>query len=171
MPSGVYKRVKTWKLSEETKRKISEYQRSKKNGAWNKSNNFVKCKTCRKEFHSSPSNHQKYCSKECYVISPRGKGSLSRRWKGGITPKNKQIRASDKYKLWIKSVFTRDNYRCCKCHKRGGNIEAHHIKPFYLYPELRFEVSNGMTLCVKCHNNTKSNLERKPKNGKTNFVQ
>ena len=102
---------------------------------------------------------------------PRLSGKNHWHWRGGITQINRIIRNSIKYKLWQEAVFKRDNYTCQKCGGRGGDKNAHHIKSFANHPELRFEVSNGMTLCVKCHNNTKSNLERKPKNGKTNFVQ
>lgn len=36
------------------------------------------------------------------------------------------------------------------CGKRGGKLVADHIKPFFLYPELRFEISNGRTICKDC---------------------
>lgn len=75
-------------------------------------------------------------------------------WKGGITPENRMIRSSAKYRDWRKAVFERDNYTCQECFERGGKLNADHIKMFALYPELRFEVSNGRTLCEPCHRKT-----------------
>ena len=73
-------------------------------------------------------------------------------WQGGITPINAKERNSKRYKEWRTKVFKRDNYTCQNCGKRGGYLEADHIKPFSLYPKLRYKVSNGRTLCKKCHN-------------------
>jgi HNH endonuclease. len=72
-------------------------------------------------------------------------------WQGGITPENEAIRKSAEYKAWRTAVFARDKYTCVKCDQKGGELHADHIKPFSLYPELRFELSNGQTLCKKCH--------------------
>lgn len=72
--------------------------------------------------------------------------------KGWITPINKAIRVSRKYRAWRKSVFERDDYTCQLCGKRGGvELAVDHIKPFALYPELRFDMSNARTLCRPCH--------------------
>lgn len=75
-------------------------------------------------------------------------------WKGGITPINKTIRESFEYKLWREAVFERDDYTCVWCKQRGGTLNADHIKPFAYYPELRFAIDNGRTLCRECHKTT-----------------
>lgn len=85
---------------------------------------------------------------------PRIIGKANRHWKGGITPKNILIRHSPEYKEWRNSVFERDNYMCQNCSQIGGVLHADHIKPFSLYENLRFDVSNGRTLCKKCHTQT-----------------
>lgn len=84
-------------------------------------------------------------------------------WQGGITSENHVIRTSDKIKEWRKSVFNRDKYLCQLCkNKKGNSLHAHHIKPFAKYPEYRFDINNGVTLCKKCHNfvHSKNNTKK-----------
>lgn len=75
-------------------------------------------------------------------------------WQGGKTGKDRKLRNSIECKRWRKSVFERDNYTCKGCGIRGGYLEADHIMPWSKYPELRFKVSNGRTLCKCCHRKT-----------------
>lgn len=60
-------------------------------------------------------------------------------------------RRSPEYSKWRKEVFIRDEYTCQNCKMVGGELNAHHIKPFSDFPELRYDVNNGITLCKKCH--------------------
>lgn len=87
------------------------------------------------------------------LTAPRGENHYN--WRGGVTPVNLSIRASLEYKLWREAVFKRDHYTCVWCgDNKGGNLNADHIKPFALFPELRFAIDNGRTLCVPCHQKT-----------------
>lgn len=72
-------------------------------------------------------------------------------YNGGISNENKIIRNSSKMKYWRISVFERDDYTCQNCNTKGGILNAHHIKQFANYPELRFDIDNGITLCKNCH--------------------
>lgn len=78
-------------------------------------------------------------------------------WKGGLSElvsEREKFHASDAYKDWRKKVFNRDRYTCTKCNdNKGGNLVAHHIHNFSSYPDLRTDIDNGITFCVKCHRN------------------
>lgn len=76
------------------------------------------------------------------------KGALAGNWKGGA----KNERETLEYREWRIKVWQRDNYTCTKCGKVGKNLHAHHIKHFAKFPELRYEIENGLTLCKTCHN-------------------
>lgn len=100
------------------------------------------------------------------TLETRKKMSKSRRgnkhwnWKGGIASVYKTQRQLImnilEYKLWRESVFKRDNYTCIWCKKRGGKLNADHIKRFADFPELRLAIDNGRTLCEHCHRTTET---------------
>ena len=139
------------------------------------------CKVCNKELEDYLSNKRSgLCSLKCYWQSKKGssgywkgksrsfedrkkmsagrKGLTAKekhpKWKGGISSKYAIIRSSFEYKEWRRNVFKRDRFTCIMCghrSKRRDDIQADHIKRFADFPELRFEISNGRTLCVPCH--------------------
>lgn len=81
-------------------------------------------------------------------------------WQGGKTKENKRRRNLAEYKQWRNQIFERDNYTCVFCKSRGVYIEADHIKPWSLFPELRLDLSNGRTLCKPCHSQTETYMGR-----------
>ena len=90
---------------------------------------------------------------------PRGEKHWN--WKGGKTKIYKHNDTEQfRYKNWRSQVFKRDNWICQTCGRRSeaGSpvyLEAHHIKSWTYYPELRYNIDNGITLCRECHNLTK----------------
>lgn len=48
-------------------------------------------------------------------------------------------------------IFKRDSYTCACCSVVGSKLNVHHIQTWAFAPELRFEESNLVTLCVPCH--------------------
>lgn len=89
----------------------------------------------------------------------------------GRSQRDREDRRTAEYKHWRDAVFARDNYTCQHCgDDRGGNLQAHHVKPYANFPELRFVVENGITLCQECHERlhlksipTKTDLRRRRK--------
>lgn len=56
------------------------------------------------------------------------------------------------YKKFRLDVLKRDRFKCqmpgCKSKK---NLNVHHINPWSKASSLRYDISNGITLCNKCH--------------------
>lgn len=143
--------------------------------AWKGGKLTWSCLTCHKSFKSWKAKDGKarvFCSKKCLGVAngrrtigvPRSaalraklsksfKGARSHFWRGGVTAKHLLLRQSTAYTQWREQVFKRDNYTCVECGARS-NLQADHIKQFAFYPALRFELSNGRTLCVGCHRKT-----------------
>jgi hypothetical protein len=80
-------------------------------------------------------------------------------WNKGLGTKsseNEKARKTKQARDWRKAIFERDDYTCQLCNERGGELNADHIQPFAYFKELRYELTNGRTLCVDCHRSTKT---------------
>ena len=114
------------------------------------------CLVCGKEFYAKPSIIKRggglYCSKECRNISMIDPSITNE--------ERRKRRHYPEYYQWRNSVFTRDNYTCQHCGVAGGDLNAHHIKPYAKFKELRTDVNNGITLCKTCHSLEHNRLHR-----------
>ena len=116
-----------------------------------------KCETCGKGIHLGAS---RFCSRACFGISMQGHkkgfeiGEKNPNWKGGVTELTYRLRYSTRGIDWRKKVFAKDNFTCQNCGIRGTKLQADHIKPVFLNPELIFDLNNGRTLCISCHRKT-----------------
>ena len=125
------------------------------------------------------SEHQKGIKKPgTSKAMKKERGERSHNWKGGITPLRKRIRHSFKYRQWRSDVFTRDDFTCVLCGKRGSRLEADHYPKSFVSTldkykiqtleqaldcEELWNINNGRTLCKKCHNKTENYGNRKKK--------
>lgn len=132
------------------------------------------CVICGNEYYRSPSQIKwrgsSCCSQKCrakrvsQVLTgikrlPKQilRGEKSPAWRGGKSSIYHRMRNSKEFKAWRKAVFGRDNYTCQDCGIRSAkgvkvDLHPHHIKSFTHFDELRFDVDNGITLCLSCHN-------------------
>ena len=134
----------TGKHTEETKKKIS-LKKIGKEGTWTGRKHSEETKKKISEIQKGKSRKHDKQFKKGQVAWNKGLGTKC--------TENQLIRQSVEYKLWRTSVFTRDNFMCIWC-KSTVKIQADHIKPFAFYPELRFAIDNGRTLCRNCHKTT-----------------
>ena len=152
-------------MPKQTKEKLSEKIKEQfKNGriSWMKGKKHTE--------ESNAKNRKAHLNKEAWNKGLKGyrAGSLNNKWKGGITSLNKKMRGTPETKIWRLEVFERDKFLCQmpNCDKTERHLNAHHIKKFIDYPELRFVLANGITLCKRCHNKTKG----KEKNFENLFI-
>lgn len=137
--------------TEEHKRKIGEAHKGKKMPESFKELMRVKMKGNKHAKGFTPTEHQirlliEGNRKRCGPNNPR--------WKGGLKREHEEQYGGIRYKIWRTTIFERDNFTCKKCLTKGGRLVSHHIYRWADYPEKRFDVSNGITLCDECHKPT-----------------
>lgn len=116
----------------------------------------------------------KHCSRECRYKNmvgskaPNAGGGAWMLGKNNINykhGKSSETLARDLTKVnkWRRRVFERDKYICQKCgYDKGKILRAHHIASWAGFPDLRYELSNGITLCDPCHKwvHSKNNVDK-----------
>ena len=116
------------------------------------------CPWCNSSFERgnlSAGNYRKkkYCSVKCANLAnppPQLLGEDHPFWKGSEA---RRRRRHGPKKKWRNAVLNRDKATCQHCGIENVALVAHHIRPWETYPELRFEIDNGLTLCQACHFN------------------
>ena len=134
---------------------------------------IYQCNECGQEFDESHPHTKDHC-RDCSLVKgfisekeylscsgvslPNAHASVIKGkvmiWVGNKAPwdkSDKELRNTLQYREWRESVFVRDNYNCQHCGQRGGELNAHHIKPYAKHKKLRLEIGNGLTLCIDCH--------------------
>lgn len=123
------------------------------------------CENCRDRFDTY--RKARFCCWDCRVAFMVGdkapnygggawmRGEGNPKWRGGISKDSMYDRFKDaRVRAWRRAVFARDAYRCRLCRVRPrsrGTLRAHHLAEWAVAPLLRYEVSNGVTLCWLCH--------------------
>lgn len=107
---------------------------------------------CRTDGQSSQNfARQVYCSVQCARQAhppPTFFGEENANWKGNAARRRHRHGPTER---WRRAVLARDNATCQQCGETEGTLVVHHVKAFETHPELRFEASNGLTLCQPCH--------------------
>jgi len=120
------------KMPEETRKKISDALKGKKNSLGVKRSDEFKQNLS--EFWSNNPNHNHW-------IDGLGRTrTTERRWDMRTT----------RYQKFRQSVLERDKYTCVCCGSKE-HLHVDHIMPYSQYPELRYEMDNGRVLCHPCH--------------------
>jgi len=96
-----------------------------------------------------------------HIWSEKGKNSFRNKmfgennWKW-IKDRSKLAKHQERndvtYREWRMNVWLRDSFKCrINNFDCNGKIQAHHILGWKLYPELRYDINNGITLCQAHH--------------------
>jgi len=157
MPAGTFKRTKEYcqKMSESCKGRVISEIHKRKIGLTNavlmkKLWQNPEYRKMMSEVHKGKKfseEHKQRMREHSWV---KGKfGEKNSNWKGGC---RKDERNDPAYHQWVRKVKERDSHTCRINNEdcSGYNI-VHHILPWRNYPELRYQINNGITLCQAHH--------------------
>lgn len=127
-----------WQPSEETRMKMSIS--AKQRIAEGRGGGF------RKGYQPSPETLAKMRANHADVNGERNPG-----WRGGTSQNYHPLTRTVEWRQWARMVRLRDDYTCRTCGLRKTRMDAHHLVSAMDFPERRFDLENGITLCQSCH--------------------
>jgi hypothetical protein len=112
------------------------------------------CEECGFEFIVNPArkNRARFCDRVCKGRFFRGEKSCHYKHNREELVTSNREDGSYRYREWSLSIKKRDCWTCrinnsdCR-----GRLESHHILSWKNYPELRYDINNGITLCLAHH--------------------
>lgn len=107
---------------------------------------------------------KKHTPERTEKIREANSGKNNYRWiedRTKVIGRNNRDFSDPEYKQWRKNICNRDNWKCkinnSNC---NGRLEVHHILGWKKYPELRYNINNGITLCHFHHPKTRKEEDR-----------
>lgn len=128
--------------------------RGQNGSRWKDEPKTVVCEICGKDFETKPClvKTKRFCSGTCMGVWQKTlRGPLAHKWEGGKTPINQTHRTRVEFKEWRNKVFERDNWTCQVTGEKRLEFNAHHILNLAEYPELMYDVDNGITITKEAH--------------------
>lgn len=149
----------------------------------------LNCLECKKEFSFTRNINRKFCSLSCYHKNMIGKPQSHPNAKGrkvwnkglklpqlsninhpryirdrsqlAVKKNGEEYRNSPASRDWSRAVKVRDSWVCqIKDEQCSGRLETHHILSWKEYPQLRYDINNGITLCHAHHPRTRAEEKR-----------
>lgn len=132
--------------SEQTLQKMREGKLGKPGNALGKKRSLETCKKISESKKGKPT-----WNKGRLWIERRGENH--HRWiKDRSLVKMDKERGGPLHKQWSRDVKNRDGWKCKISNNNcSGRLESHHILGWNQYPELRYQLNNGITLCHAHH--------------------
>lgn len=79
------------------------------------------------------------------------KGSEHHSWNSDLLNGDRSSRRGSVCVNWRNEIYERDEYTCQVSGRIGGQMNAHHLYSWHSHPELRLELSNGISICKQLH--------------------
>lgn len=118
----------------------------------------IECDICKEQKYVRYSNYTAHNHNgKCYCVKCSNKlfntGENNINWKYTKTDEERKKKRTSSFDIEFKrKVLKRDKYKCCCCNK-NKKLVVHHLDGYDNFKELRYEVSNGITMCEDCHDN------------------